>query len=455
MIDFIKKYLVYGIYILVILVSIGIYVWAILITGNNVKEYSAIETQYRTATTLGTKAVPENVIQFYNENIKLAEEDKKNVLDFCKTTSSRPFLFINVFPFAPQDVSKQYYTNFASEYCKAVENYLTILRASDKPTALEEQNYLANSKRTSTDAGAGAGAVGRDPRAGGGGAMMATGSADEKLLNEFREQRSQQISIYANLDSFVLYEFWQNHDGSTGTTTSLQTDSWYSQIAHWIQEDVALSINKINSLTSPVTQNPVKRLVEISFSGSAASSGTGTGAGAGGGRGGIRGGAFTDPRAGGGRTTMSSSNIDVASRSGSTTVLPGLVVNAEDATGTTLTRVSSEMAKPWTGNYSNEITDVFHFSTSVIISSNRINDFINSLQSSRTNADGTNSRNQITVLQYNLSPVNIQTEENNGYYYGGGSLVRADFICQYVFFKSGYESKIPNVLKTTTTVAGM
>ena len=76
------------------------------------------------------------------------------------------------------------------------------------------------------------------------GAAGAAGSADYKLLVELREKRAQQVSIYANANSFALYDFWSSHDGSSGTTAALQNDSWFSQIAHWIQEDLVLSINK-------------------------------------------------------------------------------------------------------------------------------------------------------------------------------------------------------------------
>ncbi len=458
--DFVKKYLAYGIYILVVLASIGIYAWSIMINNQNIKEYKDIESKYKTASSLSSKAVHENEIKFYNDNIKLAEEDKKNVIDFCKMTSSRPFLFIKIFPFAPQDVRKQYYTNFGGEYCKAIENYLNVLHASDKPSALEEKNYLDNSKRTTTDPAGG----GADMRRGGGGDLgmgMTSGSADQKLLIEMREKRAEEISVYANLESFVLYDFWQNHDGSTGTTAELQNDSWYSQIAHWIQEDVVLSINKINSTSNSVSENPVKRLIEISFSGPAATSGSGSGAAAGVGGRAMVGAMRARPITTAARGAINSSGIGVASRTGNIGSLPGIVENAGGGAGATgarsginaLQSPSYQMTIPWTGHYTNTLTDVYHFTTSMIVESNKVNELINALQSARSNPDGTNSRNQITVLQYDLLPVNIQAEEIDGYYYGSGSLVQANIICEYVFFKAGYDSKVPESIKGGATEA--
>ena len=50
-------------------------------------------------------------------------------------------------------------------------------------------------------------------------------------------------------------------------------DSWFGQLSLWIQEDVTLSINQMNDIEASVMENPIKRLVEISFCGNVSGSG--------------------------------------------------------------------------------------------------------------------------------------------------------------------------------------
>ncbi len=456
--ELIKKYYIYGVYVLIVLASLGLYAWGMMKNNANIQEYNKINSQYSSAMSLQGKAVHENEIKFHNDNIARAEEDKKAVIDFCRKTSSRPYLFINVFPSAPQVESKQYYMNFAEKYCEGVDNILKIMRAGNKPSELEESNYLEKAKRTTETGADGMGMGMRGERGGMGGyGAITAGSSDDKLRVEMRENRANEISIYSEPESFVLYSFWKEHDGSTGTPATLQFDSWYSQIAYWIQEDVAFSINKINDNTnsSSVKKNPIKRLIEVSFGGPSASTGSGSAAGTMGGgmrgmgrgdmmvnRGGMTGGM--------GRGSASMTAGTSAQRTGSTTALPapvskGAAAPGMEATGTSA--MQNSMTTSWTKRASDELTDVFHFSVSVIVASDRVNDFINALQSPRTNLDGTNSRNQITVLQFNVNPVNIQAEEAAGYYYGAGALVQVDTICEYVFFRSGYEAQMPDIIK--------
>ena len=461
MMQFIKKYYIYGIYILILLISIGVYVWGLMINNKNAEGYKKIEGLYKTAMSLSSKAVHDNEIKFYSDQLLKAQTDKSTVIGFCKATSSRRLLYPKVFPEAKADESKIHYIRYAEEYVKGIDSLLgpSGLNSGDKPTQLEEKTYLESSRRNrGTTATANARTMDGFGGAGGrGGTTQSSGSADQKLLDEFRENRAQEISIYANETSFVLYDFWKIHDGKSGTPESLQTDSWLSQLGYWIQEDVVISINKINDTTKSLKSNPVKRLIEVSFAGLSAETGTpsrsGVGAAATGAVGAaparptariVAGGAGMGP-SGGGR--MGGDNV--VSRIGNMNALPGFV-QKETTEQKGMASSASNLAKPWTGHICDNLIDVVQMNVSVIMATDNINRFINALQSSRANIDGSNQRNQITVLEYNISPVNIQVEELAGYYYGSGAIAKVEFICEYVFFKEGYIDFVPEPVKLLT-----
>ena len=448
MMQFIKKYYIYGIYILILLISIGIYVWGLMINGSNVEGFKKVENLYRTATSLSGKAVHENQLKYLNDNLLKAQADEKTVIDFCIKTSNRSVLYTKVFPEAKADESKIHYMRYAEEYSKAIDNLIGAsgLNSGDKPSQLEERNYLDDARRSRSTTGGGAGGGMGMGGFGGMGMGGAAGSDDQKLLAEFRENKASEISIYANETSFVLYDFWKNHDGKSGTPSMLQTDSWLSQLAFWVQEDVVLSINKINDKNKTVKENPVKRLIEISFAGQVAQTGSADTKLAGGGMGMTGGGMGMGMGMAGGRGNTGT----MVSRTGGINNLPGFVTAGTEsssrgaaASTSTTTSYNYSLANPWTNHVCDDLIDVVHLKLSVVMTTDNVNSFINALQSSRANIDGSNLRNQITVLEYDIIPVNIQAEEMAGYYYGSGAIAKVDFICEYVFFKDGYKTVVP------------
>ncbi|MCG8337276.1 MAG: hypothetical protein MJE63_22475, partial [Proteobacteria bacterium] len=273
MMQFIKKYYIFGIYILILLLSIGIYVWGLMINGKNSEGFKKIDNQYKIASSLSSKAVHTNELDFLNENLLKAKADGDAVTGFCTKTSQRPLLYTKIFPEAKADESRIHYLKFAEEYVKNIDSLLgsSGLNSGDKPSQLEEQNYLNSSRRArGTTSATGISADGFGAGMGVGGM---SGSADQKLLVEYRENKAEEISLYSSESSFVLYDFWKNHDGKSGTTPNLQTESWFSQLAFWVQEDIVISINKVNDINKSVKGNPIKRLIEISFAGYPAQTG--------------------------------------------------------------------------------------------------------------------------------------------------------------------------------------
>jgi hypothetical protein len=114
-----------------------------------------------------------------------------------------------------------------------------------------------------------------------------------------------------------------------------------------------------------------------------------------------------------------------------------------------------QITPPWTHRVSDSLVDVVHFETAVVIDTERINDFINVLQSEKTTpvvlSDGKtgtkNWRNQITVLLISVDPIQVDSEKAAGYYYGSASLGVLRVVGEYIFFKNGYDKYKPEIVK--------
>jgi len=114
-----------------------------------------------------------------------------------------------------------------------------------------------------------------------------------------------------------------------------------------------------------------------------------------------------------------------------------------------------QMVFPITKHCCNDQIDVVQFEVAVVIDNTQIQNFINALQSEKTtelkkedgSVENTHRRNQITVLTIRISPIQANREKDAGYYYGYACLNELRLICEYVFFKDGYEKKKPEPVK--------
>jgi len=450
--NFIKKHLVLIIITsVVIMVGMGLFVFGKMKDSANKKKLSQIKSDYSQAAGLAKEVVCQNVLDSLRTNVQLAQDDEKRVTEIARQTSKRPLLFEKVFP-APAEVSsaRSYYNQFGQQYCQAIENLLVVCRSGDRPSAIEEQKVLDSYKGSASSEGAGSsrtdtrattavppgGATmpSEMPRGMSEGAARTMGnpaaaltnlkSSEQRLVDELRRKRAQSISVYANTDALCGYGYWQGHPG-TGEPETLSLNSWFSQLSYWIQQDVVLSVAKINDNSKSVLENPVKRLVEIGFAGATAGAPS------------VR------------RDSTSAGSETTATRKSNPDNLPQYVIRSPGASGPDAAAgpPAGAITSPWTGRAGDELIDVVHFSVSVIVDTTRMADFINALQSEKYDADNANRRNQITVLDMRVEPLDVEVEQAAGFHYGPGSLTLLRLNCEYFFFKSGYEEFKPEAVK--------
>jgi len=459
--NFIKKHLMLIIInSVVFIVGTGLFVLGKMMSAANKKNLSRIKSEYSQAAVLAKELIHLNVLDVLQNNVQLAQEDEKRVTEIVRQTSRRPLLFEKIFP-EPKEISsaRSYYNQFGQQYCQAIENLLRVCHSGDKPTSIEEQKVLDNYRGTVSSERGNTGLTdtrstmavppggmmpGGMPSSDGmppggmpgGRATIPTGGtrttndqtnlrgSEQRLVDELRRKRAQNISVYTNTDALCCYDYWQGHPG-TGEPEALSLKSWFSQISYWIQQDVVLSVAKINDNSKSVLENPVKRLVEIGFSGESAGESAGR------------------------KDSTSVGSVTIAARKNNQNNLPQYVIRPSAAPGqnAAITPPVGAITSPWTGRAGDELIDVVHFSVSVIINTTRMADFINALQSEKYDEANRNRRNQITVLDMQTEPLDIEAEQAAGFHYGPGSLTLIRLNCEYFFFKSGYEEFKPEAVK--------
>jgi len=414
--------------VLVFLLGIALFVPALTINTTNITEFAKIEKEYKKIVDLDRQKVHRNVLEQLQANAQLAEQQAQETSRQIRQTTARKLISDKVFP-QPEESSRIiYYRQFANKYCFLIRNFINSLKGGDRPSDREEFNYLEDYRKR---AGAAASSSAADRSAPDITSHLKPETPEEKLLDDLRLTRAKQISIYIDPSCFCCYDYWKAHDG-TGSADTMLTDSWFTQLAAWIQEDVILSLGQMNNADASVLENPLKRLIEISFAGSTAGSGiarsTGLSAKPTSAR---RSGSFADRR-----------------RSGSETLLPAYVISQSDPILSTLS-FSGNLITPYDGRACDELIDVVQFELAVVIDTTRIIDFINVLQSTKKSENGSESgeRNQITVLDMQLVPLDVQGERAAGYHYGTASLGVLRLNCEYVFFKAGYERIQPAPVK--------
>jgi len=424
--NFLKKKLFLIICVLVFLLGIALFVPALTINTTNITEFAKIEKEYKKVVDLDRQKVHRNVLEQLQANANLADQQAEETSRQILLTTARQLISDKVFP-KPEESSRIiYYRQFANKYCFLIRNFINALKGGDRPSKRVELNYLeeyrkragatsssSSSERSSTDIAA----------------NLKPETPEEKLLDDLRLTQAKKISIYINPACFCCYDYWKDHDGN-GPTDTMLTDSWFTQLALWIQEDVILSLGQINKADASVLENPLKRLIEISFAGSPAGAG------------------LSHSPTGTAPQKTSSGTSANRLRTGSEKLLPTYVISQSDPLLNTAS-YSGNLITPYDGRACDDLIDVVQFELAVIIDTTRIIDFINVLQSTKKSESGSESgeRNQITVLDMQLAPVDVQGERAAGYHYGTASLGVLRLNCEYVFFKAGYERIQPDPVK--------
>jgi len=422
--DFIKKRLFLVLSLTLVLAGIALFIPGFMAHAQNEKEMNQIKREYESIRTLARKTIHDNVMAQVQANKELAQRDVAQVVDLARQTSSRPLIFDKVFPELEDKNSKIiYYRRFAERYCQFVEQLLEQINAGDRPSVREEEQIRLEQQDATLLT-----RRGQTTRFG------STETQADKLINANRRRQAQSIAVYANTDVFFGFDHWKTDP--TGDEITMLNDSWFTQIAAWIQTDVAQTVRQINGQSHSAFDSVVKRLIEISFGGSPLTS------------------TPTVVRPGKSSQRNEPAGVALIREDIQRKKMPAYVIAQRDGEGKILSAVG-EMATAYTDRASSGLIDVVHFELAVIIDARNVNDFINTLQSEKytevTLPDGTiqklNARNQITVLQMALEPVDIEAEHKAGYYYGPGNLKVLRLLCEYIFFKSGYEKFKPAPVK--------
>jgi len=483
--DFIKKKLFLILCIAVTLLGIGIFISGMMVSADNQKELEVISTKIQEVVRYPSQAVSgdeKNQAQAYADDY---QKNLEQMETWIQETTRRPVLFGAVFPQLNNELDKDSrFEEFAKRYCSFVDSLLVRLRAGTCPSPQEEEQtidrffeeHLKGSSANRID----------------------EAEQMERIRNELCQKRAQECVVYADSGAYCAYSHWQL---LPRWAMPMYKDAWYTQLAAWIQKDVVDAIIEINGSSQSVLESPVKRLLEITFVGeppegeptleeAKAPSRTGYGVAS------ARAGRYSQRRS-------KSLGICVSRRDpGSVNTLPIYVTQSQQqrssgfrmmgggATGGS-NPYQGHIAEPFTGNYSNELIDVVQFEVGIIIDSTRINDFIKVLESQKQSqvirinnvpkdkaevldltriqeilqekqiSTGSTvsvhglqinkndievkeiRRNQITVLQMDIEPLDISVEQDGGYYYGSGSFKVLRLTCEYIFFKSGYQDLMP------------
>ncbi len=480
---FVKKKLFLILCIAVTVLGIGIFISGMMVSATNQKELEAITTKIKDVDRFRAQAVPgDDIIQAQ----AYADDYQKNLTQmemWIQETTRRPVLFRAVFPKLTNELDKDSrFEEFAKRYCSFVDSLLRRLRAGTCPSPQEEEQTIAR--------------FFEEHLKGSAAAAVDEAAQMDRIRNELCQKRAQDCVLYADTSDFCAYDHWER---LPRLATPMYKDAWYTQLAAWIQEDVVEAIVAINGTSESVLTSPVKRLLEITFTGEPPEGEPTLDE------------ATVQTRTGYGRTSTSSSlrgyranrSICVSRRDASSVnKLPIYVTQIQQKTNRSFGAMGGGTGRgsvnyqgiatdPYTGNYSNDIIDVVQFEMGIIIDSTRIKDFIQTLESQKHSkvlrirnapkdkADildltriqeilqakqsspgstvlvhglqvNTNdieeqviTRNQITVLQMDIDPIDLSVEHDGGYYYGSGSFKVLRLTCEYFFFKSGYKDLIP------------
>lgn len=318
-------------------------------------------------------------------------QDSNNIHKLAVQTSQRELLSYKIFP-DPNESSTQIFNEFKKTYVTAFAKLIKDMNALDAPTDTEIRKE-SGAGGTTVDTG----------RRSEFDSLPSTGTdkSNDKIIELVCKRRSEEVPVYANPQVFSGYGFWDNWE-YIGTENAVR-DCWYCQLAYWIHKDIVDSINKINGNSTSVAQSSVKRLLGIRF---------GT----------------ADAAAVGSSGTTNSTNA---------TELPGYVAQN-----------GGQLCSPWTKRISDEKIDVIHFSVAVIIKADDVLKFMDAMCSEKEHyfsgykgqeAQQKFKHNQITILQSTIESVDRQSANHVRYRYGQNAVVQLNLICEYFFYREGYD----------------
>ncbi|MHC4644562.1 MAG: hypothetical protein ACYTBJ_03600 [Planctomycetota bacterium] len=324
-------------------------------------------------------------------------DDANQVEELLNQTTQREPLSYVMFP-EPKDTSMLIFKRFGQQFREAIDDLLEHLNARDCPTEVELKRSV---ELASSSSGSGRGYLKKE--------------VDATIRNALCEEKAQSASVYTNAADLGGYEFWGEFEyGTAESGDAAIRDCWYAQLGYWIIEDVIAAIEAINSGSNSVFKSRVKRLLSVSF---------------------VKPYRSWSARGASGRRE----EVD----------LPAYVLAPEDGiVGPCTRRICSDET--------DDGVDVVHFKVGLIVCTKQILPFMKELCSAREHrfagwdGQGTSSvfkHNQITILEYKVSPVKRDDKVHDLYRYGTDDVAQLDLVCEYVFYRPAYDEVKPEAVK--------
>lgn len=440
--SFIKKYSILLIPVGIALVGVVFIVLTMMTSKSLAKDMQSKSVgPGNTIASLLSKAVPEGQAKVEEAFQNDQSRDAAGVALLGKQCSMRELISYRIFP-KPLDTSQQLFDEYGEKYKAGVEGLLSSMKALDAPGINEIQKEIGTaasnmgvpSRSVSNYSDYGRGDYGRMPAVRSAPVRFTRNNSEDyqksqkAMLEAVCGRRAEEILVYANLNAFNWYDYWDNF-AYAGADKAIE-DCWYSQIGYWVYEDVVSTIKAINSGSENVYSSPAKRLIGVGFSKAVEIAAPSRGLG--GGRGAYDRGGYNDGGSGYGGSGDAADYIFNKT---------GGVLGVE----------------PWTARVCDDDIDVIHFSVGVLVSSSGVMPFMKELCSvkehshragyAENGAVANYSHNQITILKSEVSSIDRKEAEHEYYRYGDEAVVRLDLICEYIFNRAGYDSIKPKSIK--------
>ena len=381
--------------------------------GSKLKKKMAVESvsKGRNAKSLILSAVSRRQSEEEKKYQDAYENDANQIALLVNQSSRRELLSYKIFP-EPKDTSMLIFDEFGREFRDALDKLIVSINALDCPTEVELERVLSNSGSSVSRTRRRSRGVGL-ARSRGRSGYSRLGEIDDMIQSELCRVKAQSASVYGNPVDLSGYEFWEEYEYS-GMEEAVE-DCWYWQLAYWIIGDVTDTIGAMNSGSDSVFTSSVKRLMSLSFSGSSA------------------------------RRTRLRTRSRSRPRSRSSAAAPHYVRSIND-----------ELTESYTTRLCDDDIDVVHFNISVLVRIKDVPLFMQELCSAKRHEfrgfsgneqEQISEHNQITILKYDIGPIDRNSGEHELYRYGEDAVVKLDLICEYIFNKKGYDEITPKSIK--------
>ena len=399
--SFLKNYSSLLVPIVIVLIAVFLFIPTRLMSGKLKQRVAneSISKRGKKVKSLGKSAVSREQWKLEEEYQQVHEKDANQIVLLAKQSSRRQLLSYKIFP-EPKDTSMLIFEEFGQQFRSSIDELIVRLNARDCPTDAELEKSLQGSG-VSGSSQRGARSSGRSSRR--------ISEVSDAIREVLCQEKAKSASVYVNPEDLSGYRFWEEYE-YVGMKAAIE-DCWYWQLAYWIVEDVVETIDALNSGSNSVFTSPLKRLVGVSFS------------------------------TGGDGSRSGSRDIMVDDR-------PGYVLSAGDG-----------LTNSYTGLVCNSDIDVVHFNIVVVVDTKAFLPFIQQLCSAKQHnfegffADEPEQlfkRNQITILESKITPVDREDEEHELYRYGDTAVVELNLVCEYVFNNRGYDKIKPESIKRLT-----